>query len=184
MKDVHIVGTGLHPWGKFDNKTFVELGTVAVDNALKDAGVEWEKIQVPLGVEISYEIWRGLSGGEVGDAELIASTSGLVFEDFGIVAGEDYDYWIRVSRITQIAKLATVLSYYRIHSGNITKRPTPINYSVEVIKKNLNFDVDSTFANRQVSDLAVLLSSRDSMDTESFNSQVQKILQIDKLYRA
>jgi acetyl-CoA acetyltransferase len=45
MKDVHIVGTGLHPWGKFDNKTFVELGTVAVDNALKDAEVEWEKIQ-------------------------------------------------------------------------------------------------------------------------------------------
>jgi hypothetical protein len=82
-----------------------------------------------------------------------------------------------------------IIDYYR--KPNFIEAPELVqcemeyyNYDNEVIKKNLNFEVDSTFANRQVSDLAVLLSSRDSMDTESFNSQVQKILQIDKLYRA
>ncbi len=45
MREVSIVGVGLHPWGKFKDKTFVELGTVAIANALKDASVEWKDIQ-------------------------------------------------------------------------------------------------------------------------------------------
>jgi acetyl-CoA acetyltransferase len=45
MREVFIVGVGLHPWGKFKDKTFVELGTVAIANALKDADVEWKEIQ-------------------------------------------------------------------------------------------------------------------------------------------
>ncbi len=45
MKDVYIIGTGVHPWGKFKGKTFIELGTVAVQNALTDSGVAWEDIQ-------------------------------------------------------------------------------------------------------------------------------------------
>jgi acetyl-CoA acetyltransferase len=45
MREVSIVGVGLHPWGKFKDKTFVEIGTVAIANALKDADVEWKDIQ-------------------------------------------------------------------------------------------------------------------------------------------
>lgn len=45
MREVSIVGTGLHPWGKFKDKTFIELGTLAIANALKDASVEWKDIQ-------------------------------------------------------------------------------------------------------------------------------------------
>lgn len=45
MREVSIVGAGLHPWGKFKDKTFVEIGTVAIANALKDANVEWKDIQ-------------------------------------------------------------------------------------------------------------------------------------------
>lgn len=45
MREVSIVGTGLHPWGKFKDKTFIELGTLAIANALKDANVEWKDIQ-------------------------------------------------------------------------------------------------------------------------------------------
>ena len=45
MKDVYIIGTGLHPWGKFKDKTFIDIGTVAVQNALNDAGLAWDRIQ-------------------------------------------------------------------------------------------------------------------------------------------
>jgi acetyl-CoA acetyltransferase len=45
MRDIYIVGTGEHPWGKFDDKVFTQLGEVAVAAALKDAGIEWKQIQ-------------------------------------------------------------------------------------------------------------------------------------------
>ncbi|MBW1914294.1 MAG: hypothetical protein JRI86_05080 [Deltaproteobacteria bacterium] len=44
MRDVYIVGTGEHPWGKFTETNFAQLGEVAVSQALKDAGVEWKEI--------------------------------------------------------------------------------------------------------------------------------------------
>ena len=45
MREVSIVGVGLHPWGKFKDKTFIEIGTVAIANALKDADIDWKDIQ-------------------------------------------------------------------------------------------------------------------------------------------
>ncbi len=44
MRDVYIIGTGEHPWGKFDDKVFTQIGEVAVQQAIKDAGVEWKDI--------------------------------------------------------------------------------------------------------------------------------------------
>ena len=45
MRDVYIVGVGVHPWGKFDDKTFIQLGEVAVAEALRDGNVEWRDVQ-------------------------------------------------------------------------------------------------------------------------------------------
>lgn len=45
MRDVAVLGIGMHPWGKFPEKSFIDLGVVAIDNALKDAGLEWTDIQ-------------------------------------------------------------------------------------------------------------------------------------------
>jgi acetyl-CoA acetyltransferase len=45
MRDIYIIGAGQHPWGKFTDKTFIDIGTVAVQNALKDATIEWKEIQ-------------------------------------------------------------------------------------------------------------------------------------------
>jgi len=44
MKDVYIIGTGQHPWGKFDELVFTQIGEVAVSNALKDARIQWQDI--------------------------------------------------------------------------------------------------------------------------------------------
>ena len=45
MRDIYIIGAGQHPWGKFTDKTFIDIGTVAVQNALDDADIKWEEIQ-------------------------------------------------------------------------------------------------------------------------------------------
>ena len=44
MSDVVILGTGIHPFGRFD-KPYEELGADAAAAALRDAGVEWSQIQ-------------------------------------------------------------------------------------------------------------------------------------------
>ena len=45
MREVSIIGVGLHPWGKFPENTFVDIGKVAIANALKDANIEWKEIE-------------------------------------------------------------------------------------------------------------------------------------------
>jgi glycosyltransferase involved in cell wall biosynthesis len=52
--------------------------------------------------------------------------------------GQDLDYWLRVSRVTPVHKLETVLSLYRIHRSSITFRPVATNYRAEVIQKALD----------------------------------------------
>jgi acetyl-CoA acetyltransferase len=45
MRDVAILGVGLHPYGKFDDKPLTHIYRGAVEPALKDAGVKWRDIQ-------------------------------------------------------------------------------------------------------------------------------------------
>ena len=45
MRDVYIIGTGIHPWMGFSEQVFADFAAVAVNGALKDADIEWKKIQ-------------------------------------------------------------------------------------------------------------------------------------------
>ena len=49
MSDVHIVGAGIHPFGRHDGKSGLDQGVFAVREALADAGVEWSDIQFAFG---------------------------------------------------------------------------------------------------------------------------------------
>lgn len=42
--------------------------------------------------------------------------------------GEDYDLWLRASRVTPILRVSRPLALYRIHPHSITKSPPAINY--------------------------------------------------------
>ena len=44
-REVAVIGVGMHPWGKFPQKSPHQLACEAVLNALKDAGLEWRDIQ-------------------------------------------------------------------------------------------------------------------------------------------
>ena len=59
MREVSIIGVGLHPWGKFPENTFVDIGKVAIANALKDANIEWKKIET---IVSGIYIWGGNAG--------------------------------------------------------------------------------------------------------------------------
>jgi acetyl-CoA acetyltransferase len=52
--DVAIVGVGLHPFGRFADRTGIDMGAIAIRRALADAGVEWRNIQFAFAG--SYEI--------------------------------------------------------------------------------------------------------------------------------
>jgi glycosyltransferase involved in cell wall biosynthesis len=51
--------------------------------------------------------------------------------------GQDYDFWLRISRITEIHKLVAPLAVYRHHGGNSTHHPKPTNYPYLVVTRAL-----------------------------------------------
>lgn len=60
------------------------------------------------------------------------------FFDTTLVNGEDYDYWLRVSRKYQIHKLTGVYSFYRETAGSLTKTPKSENYGYRIVKKAID----------------------------------------------
>ena len=49
MDDVAIIGVGLHPFGRFGDTSAFDMGADAVQDALVDAGVEWNQVQFGFG---------------------------------------------------------------------------------------------------------------------------------------
>ena len=45
MREVAIIGVGMHPFGRFDDKSYVDMGREATVRALKDAGIEWKQVE-------------------------------------------------------------------------------------------------------------------------------------------
>ena len=45
MREVAIIGAGIHPFGRFENETYIQIGQYAARAALRDAGVDWKDIQ-------------------------------------------------------------------------------------------------------------------------------------------
>jgi acetyl-CoA acetyltransferase len=54
MHDVAIIGVGIHPFGRFGDKSPIDMAAEAVVAATADAGVEWKDIQ--FGYAGSYEV--------------------------------------------------------------------------------------------------------------------------------
>ena len=52
MRDVAVLGLGMHPWGKFADKSVTQLCRAAVEAALADAGLAWRDVQ-----DTMRELW-------------------------------------------------------------------------------------------------------------------------------
>ena len=109
MTEVAVIGVGFHPWGKFPDKTFVDLGVVAAMNALKDANMEWKDI--PAAVASEY-VWGGTDGFNAGPAlagrlgetgipitnifNMCASATSVVRSAYHVVASGERDICLAV----------------------------------------------------------------------------------------
>ena len=49
MTDVHIIGAGIHPFGRTDDMSGLDQGAFALRQALTDAGLDWSDIQFAFG---------------------------------------------------------------------------------------------------------------------------------------
>lgn len=49
MNDVAIIGVGLHPFGRFEGKSAMQMGVDAILAAVADAGIAWRDIQLATG---------------------------------------------------------------------------------------------------------------------------------------
>ena len=53
MTSVHIVGAGIHPFGRTPGRSGLDQGHFAVEQALSDAGLDWKQIQFAFGGSIA-----------------------------------------------------------------------------------------------------------------------------------
>lgn len=101
MREVVIAGVGLHPFGRFPEKSIEEMARSAVLEALKDAGLNYPQIQAAYfghvyfnGMSMGESILRGfgLTGIPIFNIENACSSSSTAFEmAYWMVAGGVYD---------------------------------------------------------------------------------------------
>jgi len=103
MREVSIIGVGLHPWGKFPEKTFVDLGVDAIAKALADANIQWKEIET---ICAGIYIWGGNAGHLPG--QYLAS----VFGETGIPI-------VNVYNACATGASALRLAYLSIASGQV-----------------------------------------------------------------
>ncbi|MCG8601262.1 MAG: hypothetical protein MI807_14060 [Verrucomicrobiales bacterium] len=94
-----IAATGPGEWSAVVSgyRTFGAPGEIEVSQNRYDdrIALSWNNVSVPVGVSVVYEVWRAPAGADIGQAQLIATVSGLQFDDESAVPGETYDYRVR-----------------------------------------------------------------------------------------
>jgi cellulose synthase/poly-beta-1,6-N-acetylglucosamine synthase-like glycosyltransferase len=55
--------------------------------------------------------------------------------DINLKIGEDYDLWLRASRVTPIVRVTRPLALYRQHPNSLTRQPTTINHEALVVER-------------------------------------------------
>src|SRR3546814_6158067 len=49
MSQVYVIGAGIHPFGRHDGKSGLDLGVDATKLALNDCGLEWSNVEAAFG---------------------------------------------------------------------------------------------------------------------------------------
>lgn len=100
--------------------------------------------------------------------------------DTGLRRGQDYDYWLKVSQRTKIAKLKSVLSAYRIHANSITKKPPDKNYEAILLTNAIEkFGYGDNKGNKISKDV---IAKRLANSWESFCWQAKQAAQYRKCF--
>lgn len=96
MRDVVVIGAGMHRYGVFPDKSIVDLGTEAVRNALSDANMSWEDIETAYcgtggrsGFAPGHMICRamGLTGLGITNVENASASGSAAFREATLAVG-------------------------------------------------------------------------------------------------
>ncbi len=101
MKDVSIIGVGIHKFGRFDDEPYTKLGLDATQMALRDAKIEWKDIQIAFvgcmylpatsGVRTLTQL--GKTGIPISDVESACATGGTSLGMAAMAVGSGrYDF--------------------------------------------------------------------------------------------
>ncbi len=89
LRDVVVIGAGLHRYGIFPDESITDLGTEAIKNALKDAHMEWKDIEeaycgtVQPGMSTGHQICNkmGLTGLGITNVENASASGSSAFRE-------------------------------------------------------------------------------------------------------
>lgn len=70
--EVAIVGIGLHPFGRFDGVSAMDMGVYAVRQAMRNAGVDWSQLQFGFGGSLASSL-----GGDSANPDTMVGRLGL-----------------------------------------------------------------------------------------------------------
>jgi fibronectin type 3 domain-containing protein len=94
-----VAATGPGDWSAVVSgyRTFEAPGDIFVSQNQYDdrISLSWDNAQVPVRVAVAYEVWRALAGEPVENAQLLATVSGLKYDDTSADPGVGYSYWVR-----------------------------------------------------------------------------------------
>ena len=67
MREVAVLGVGMHPWGKFPDKSITDLSRESVEAALRDADVTWPEIEAVSAASSRFSGGKGwgLNGNDI-----------------------------------------------------------------------------------------------------------------------
>ena len=100
MKEVSIIGVGMHPFGRFDDKPYTQIGLEAAIAALKDANIEWRQVQaafcsrmyLPATTGIRVLTQLGRTGIPIADVEAACASGGVALRQaFTAIVSGIYD---------------------------------------------------------------------------------------------
>ena len=99
MREVAVIGAGLHRYGVFPEKSIIEIGTDAIQNALTDASLGWKDIEaaycgtVQPGMSTGHVICNrmGLTGLGITNVENASASGSSAFREayLSVASGEN-----------------------------------------------------------------------------------------------
>ncbi|AMO37462.1 glycosyltransferase family 2 protein [Thauera humireducens] len=129
--DIAMLGTGFAPWvadadGRFGDPAALAAGNAAIDPAAVDpdaSGWGYHKMLLDNYVWTTTVMMR----------RALVERIGLFDETLRL--GQDYDFFLRASRETEIHVLKRVFAVYRQHPGSAIARGADFNYAAHIIRR-------------------------------------------------
>lgn len=128
------VGLVYNEWMVVSGDAEDELRTF-VESAAPDGGAHIdEAMSGSMYVELLWDSIVHTSSAMV-RADLLRDVGGFNEE---LRKGQDYDLWLRLSRLTEFRKLAARLSIYRVQDQGVTQRASDVNYGALIVERALD----------------------------------------------